>query len=435
VADAPADVGDLRFAWTSAQQSTSNGEPAWGWTYLPSACPAGGDVWISTLNPGVSDTNWSAGHYNYEALLHEIGHALGLKHDFEGSVTLPASLDNDGYTVMSYARAPHSVFYAAQSAVDPTGYRTNQVSPETPMVLDIAAIQYLYGANMASHTGDDIYSFDPVTPFFKTIWDAGGNDTISISNFSNGSTIDLRAGHYSTIATTCAWPVGTAKPADFYDGTSNLGIAFGVTIENAIGGSGNDTIRGNAADNHLDGGAGVDTALYSGPRASYTIARANDGWTVQANQTAEGTDTLLSVERLHFNDLSVALDIDGNAGIVARTMAAVFGSQALSNPALAGIGLNLLDQGMSADQLMQLALDQSPIGPCASDAALVDLLYSNITGQAPCTTVEATFVDMLQSHALTRVGLALLAADSAGNAAAIDLTGLALTGLDYLPLA
>lgn len=45
-----------------------------------------------------------AGNWGYFALLHEIGHALGLKHPFEGSPTLPSALDTMDNTVMSYSK-------------------------------------------------------------------------------------------------------------------------------------------------------------------------------------------------------------------------------------------------------------------------------------------------------------------------------------------
>jgi hypothetical protein len=49
------------------------------------------------------DTNYPhKGSLAYEALLHEIGHALGLKHPFEGEYKLPSELDNTENTVMSY---------------------------------------------------------------------------------------------------------------------------------------------------------------------------------------------------------------------------------------------------------------------------------------------------------------------------------------------
>jgi len=105
------------------------------------------------------------------------------------------------------------------------------------MVYDIAAIQYLYGVNNTYHTGADTYRFDPAAPFFCTLWDAGGNDTLDLSNFSTTCTIDLIPGHYSSIRYSS---VGTID--DLYDGTNNLGIAFGAIIENAVGGSNTDII-------------------------------------------------------------------------------------------------------------------------------------------------------------------------------------------------
>lgn len=45
--------------------------------------------------------------------------------------------------------------------------------------------------------------------------------------------------------------------------TGNVSIAQGVTVENAIGGSGNDLLIGNDANNVLKGGAGNDI-LYGG---------------------------------------------------------------------------------------------------------------------------------------------------------------------------
>ena len=271
VADTATNVGDIRFAWTSAPYLTSTGTQMWGWSSFPdSYWPSAGDVWISTLTSYATDTDWSVGSYNYFALIHEIGHALGLKHPFYDAgfplgTLLPTLLDNRLYSVMSYTDPPNDVFRTiTYTATGPT-FQFEYVPCETPMVLDIAAIQYLYGANMTYHTGDDIYSFDTATPFFKTIWDAGGNDTISVSNFTENCRIDLTPGNYSSIRILSApLPAGyTGGTAPTYDGTNNLGIAYGAIIENAIGGSGNDTLTGNDADNTLEGGAGNDT-LYGG---------------------------------------------------------------------------------------------------------------------------------------------------------------------------
>ncbi|MCX7247176.1 MAG: Ig-like domain-containing protein [Burkholderiales bacterium] len=262
VAESTTNVGDIRLAWTSATQTTSTGNLAWGWSEFPSSYwPSAGDIWISTKSSGATNTDWSVGSYNYEALIHELGHALGLKHPFDDTPVLSISLDNRLYTVMSYTDPPHSIYASAGYVNGSYGWIDYDIDPETPMVLDIAAIQYLYGANTSYRTGNDTYTFDITKPFFKTIWDAGGSDAISASNFTLGCVIDLTPGNYSSLR--YPPPTNTGGVATTYDGTNNLGIAYGCIIENAIGGSGNDTLIGNSANNSLDGGAGNDT-LYGG---------------------------------------------------------------------------------------------------------------------------------------------------------------------------
>ena len=189
VADTATNVGDIRFAWTSATTTTSTGTQAWGWGGYPdSYWPSAGDVWISTIESGATNTDWSVGSHNYYSLIHELGHALGLKHpfydaDFPLGTLLLTLLDTRQYSVMSYTNQANDLF--ATLTQNGSWYASfDRVNPVTPMVLDIAAIQYLYGANITYHTGDDVYSFDTATPFFRTIWDAGGNDTISVSNFT-----------------------------------------------------------------------------------------------------------------------------------------------------------------------------------------------------------------------------------------------------------
>lgn len=269
VTESSTNVGDIRFAFTSATDKVSTGELAWGWSGYPNSYwPSAGDVWVSTASSGNSASDWSSGSYNYQALLHEIGHALGLKHPFESSPQLASNFDSRLYTVMSYTNAPKSLFVKVISNPDGSvSCSSFNVVPETPMLLDIAAIQYLYGANTSYKTGDDVYTFDTATPFFKTIWDAGGNDTISVANFKDGCEVNLNAGAFSKITiksdSTAGYSWLTPPPTPTYDGTNNLCIAYGVVIENAIGGSGNDILTGNSANNSLDGGAGNDT-MYGG---------------------------------------------------------------------------------------------------------------------------------------------------------------------------
>jgi serralysin len=122
----------------------------------------------------------------------------------------------------------------------------------TPSLLDITALQYLYGSQESTNLGDTAYKFDQDMPFAKAIWDAGGNDDLlDFSNFTTDLIISLVPGTSSTISTTI--PTGTWKMTD------NLGIADNALIENIIAGSGNDKIVGNDAANLITGGAGNDT--------------------------------------------------------------------------------------------------------------------------------------------------------------------------------
>lgn len=446
VADTADNVGDLRFAWTSATPDGSTGAGVWGWATYPSAWwPAAGDVWISTRGSGSDPSRgWTPGSGNFSSLLHEIGHAIGLKHPFEGSNRLPEALDSTQFSVMSYTEGPNSLFLRVTQEGSSVRWASFNVQPDTPMLLDIAAAQYLYGANMSYRTGDDVYTFDPSTPFMRTIWDAGGSDTISIANFTRGSTIDLRAGSFSSISipsdSAAAWNWDQPPPDATYDGTGNLAIAYGAVIENAIGGSGNDRIVGNDAanrlqggggDDTLDGGAGLDTAVYAGRLSGFVVGMSGAGVAVADRSGVQGADTLTSIERVRFDDKSLALDLSGNAGVVVRTLGAVFGANAIRNEAFAGIGLSLADAGMNSLQLMQLALDVAR--PGASPEAIVDLLYANVIGRAPSAAEAETFVGMLQSGAVTAAAFGVVASELQYNLDKIGFAGLVQTGLAYLP--
>ena len=180
-------------------------------------------------------SDMQTGTYAYMAIMHEIGHALGLKHpgNYNGSSAgtgpfLPKKSDNYDVTIMSYY----------------TGKYTDAWSrvPETPMIYDIAAIQFLYGANNSYNSGNNTYSYTG-SVYVGTIWDGAGNDTISAAGTSTNNTIDLREGvsNVTLIGSAAVW------------------VAFGANIENATGGSGNDLLHGNTLGNILSGDSGNDT--------------------------------------------------------------------------------------------------------------------------------------------------------------------------------
>ncbi|WP_287463526.1 M10 family metallopeptidase C-terminal domain-containing protein, partial [Accumulibacter sp.] len=370
------DVGDIRLAHTADPAIA----PYWGWALYPNDYwPAGGDIWI---NVSQATTDWSSGTNDFSSLLHEIGHSLGLKHPFDDQPVLPPSLDNEQYTLMAYESHPHGLF---RDVVDHGGgsysWTYFTVTPRTPMLYDIAAIQYLYGANTSYQSGDDVYGFDPESPFFMTIWDAGGIDTLSVANFSRACTLDLRAGHFSRIAIESdPLPAGASGPVATYDGTDNLAIAFGVLIETAIGGSGGDLLIGNSAANLLDGGdgndtldgaEGGDTLKGGGGVDSMSGGDGNDFYYVDhaGDVVSETSGAAGGIDLVFTTVASYTLGAHVENARILATGAANLTGNALDNLLYAGIGNNVLDGGTGSDTVTWISGVSGASGVTASLAS------------------------------------------------------------------
>ncbi len=201
--------------------------------------------WIAS-DGGAYDGKTGIDSYGYQTYLHEIGHALGLGH--QGPYNGGADYSSDAlyandtwqYSVMSYFSEPNYNGGSYRYVI-------------TPQMADIYAVQSIYGA-ASTRTGDtvygfhntagSIYNFSSYSPApALTIYDAGGNDTLDCSGYSANQTVDLHPGSFSSVG-------GLVH---------NIGIATNTTIENAIGGSGNDTLIANDLGCSLDGRSGNDT--------------------------------------------------------------------------------------------------------------------------------------------------------------------------------
>lgn len=213
------------------------------------------------------------------------------------------------------------------------------------------------------------------------------------------------------------------------DPTRNV-LVGGEGDDQVLGGTGADVLIGGAGNDVLNGGEGLDKMIISSSRSDTQISRNADGsYTIKDKTGADGQDTISDVERIYLADTNLALDVAPNkpAGQTALLIGAVFGSDAVRNPAFVGIGLNLLDTGTSFDNLCTLAMN---VAGATQPEDVVKLLYTNVVGAAPTADQAAPFVAMLNQG--TTVGdLTKMAANLELTAMRIDLAGIAQTGLEF----
>ncbi|KQP54901.1 M10 family metallopeptidase C-terminal domain-containing protein [Methylobacterium sp. Leaf108] len=423
----------------------NSGAPSTSYAYLPGSSLSG-DVFFGNIAGSVP----VAGTYAYHTYLHEIGHALGLKHGHDtgsfGAISRP--MDAMEYSVMtyrSYVGAPL------------TGYRNESIGyAQSLMMLDIAALQALYGADYTTQAGDTVYSFSATTGVmsidgvaqdavagnrvFRTIWDGGGNDTYDFSNYTTHQTIDLGAGAGSTMSTAqIAYLGGPSARANLYNALLFAGNVASL-IENAVGGAGNDLITGNQAANTLSGGAGNDTldggigddTLIGG--AGDDTYRLGDAGDVVTELAGGGTDTVLAAFGLTLADDIENATLTGTAAVNAtgNALANLLTGNAAANVLDGGAGNDTLDGGAGADALT---------GGLGDDVYVVDSTGDTVTelAGAGMDTVRAgiAYVLGLNLENLVLTGTASVA--GTGNGLANALTGNAganlldgITGADTL---
>lgn len=237
---------------------------------------------------------------DFNSVMHETGHALGLKHGHEAdqSYALDPEFNDNEFSVMTYASYFGSDTQGASAAWVGS-------APQSYMMFDIAALQALYGANFSRAGTTSTYTWDSTTgqqyingvaapdtgvsatgKIFSTVWTGGALTTYDLSNFNEDQVDDLRAGRWLTFSRAQIADLNNAAPEGTpeYQAQGNIYNSLlyqGDTrslISNLITGEGNDTIIGNELSNTLianggddviDGGDGND--IISGGAGADTI--------------------------------------------------------------------------------------------------------------------------------------------------------------------
>ncbi len=253
--------------------------PGTAFGYYPANTVAGGDTWFNKV-----DYNSPViGNYAYHTFGHELGHALGLKHGHEtggvSNVSMNADRDSMEFSIMTYRS------YVGHD-LNALPYYTNETwgFAQSLMMYDIRAIQQMYGAWFGYNSSATTYTFSTTTGemfvngvgqgtpganrIFRTVWDGNGIDTYDFSNYITNLSINLTPGGWSDLDVG-----GNSQRAMLNAGYGGItqyarGHVFNALqyngdarslIENAKGGSGNDTIIGNVANNVIEANAGNDT--------------------------------------------------------------------------------------------------------------------------------------------------------------------------------
>ena len=219
-----------------------------------------------------------------------------------------------------------------------------------------------------------------------------------------------------------------------FTGSALADVLIGSAGDDLMQGlAGNDVFISLGGADSIDGGAGIDTAVFVGIRASHSISHAASALMVSDAADVHGTDRLSSVERLQFGDVNLAFDVDGNAGQTYRLYQAAFDRA----PDLAGLGswIAAMDQGLALTQVasgfIQSAEFQILYGASPGNGQFVTLLYDNVLHRAPDAGGYGYWVDQLASNAQTREQV--LTGFSESPEHQLALIGVIQDGMAYLP--
>ena len=288
-----------------------------------------------------------------------------------------------------------------------------------------------------------IDSTPPVRPTATALLVAGDNQPYFSGTGEAGTLIQLvRLGTVTEIGRTVVKADGTwqidspplpncsyevrAASSDLADNATTTVDSMKFTIDNALNVTGSDGMdrfvaaAGNAA---IDGGKGRDTVVYAGSRADFTIERGVYGVTVTDKTGKYGTDNLIDVERIQFDDTMVGLDIDGATGQIYRLYQAAYDRKPDAGGLKHWMWVSDMDKfslAEIADFFMQLPeykdlyLKDDP-----SNEHFVTLLYQHVLHREPEKGGYDHWMWTLTENKLTRAEVMAFFAESPENKAQV----------------
>lgn len=226
-------------------------------------------------------------------------------------------------------------------------------------------------------------------------------------------------------------------------GSGSTGTGSGTTGGAGTGAGVPELVSGNAGANvfsvtvgshAIDGGNGVDTALYQGARTAFQLTAGASGLTVTA---ADGSiqDTLVNVERVQFSDVSLAFDIDGTAGQAYRLYQAAFDR----TPDHGGLGfwIKMMDSGQTLDQVSAAFVSSQEFtgmyGANSSDNQFVEALYQNVLHRQAESGGFDFWMAAIEEHGVSRAEVLSHFSESQENQA--QVIGSIQDGIAFVPFA
>lgn len=266
---------------------------------------------------------------------------------------------------------------------------------------------------------------------YDSIGFSGGFTAKIMFTVTSSSTATVSAITYSRTATNELLFSATGNLyVNIYDLGSAMDESRILSGADVINGSAyNNVFKGYSGNDRIDGGAGIDTAYFSGFKSQYQIVQSGNALTVTG---LDGADTLVNIERLQFDDKAIAFDIDGNSGQAYRLYQAAFDRQ----PDAAGLAtwIKYMDDGHTLKEVSAMFQQSTEFitkyGTNVSAGDFVTLLYQNVLDRAPDAGGLSTWTNLLDTSQWSRADVLIGFSESTENKAA--LIGVQQGGMEYI---